>query len=336
MDAMLAMLVAIAALALGAGHCLVSTISFVSRHRRTMPDEQSLKDSTSLEHIILEVELLRNEVNTLRKMCDTRGHENDNRKTQGPQPSVNLGDADYDVLQGFSPDTEPVKRRGGPPPSRNRECFAEDDDFSDDIMQSPESPEVGSRSEEEGTQRGDNSAGRTTFKPAPAVNDHQPEFVMPDCAIHAPTYDTMPVKELRQLMKARELPMRGVKDKRELVDMLREDDRKTPSIRARDRAARKREARENSGSDMPLHERRPRGKSRRRSSDGCLYTPRAPENRAKPSPSPSSMPDPFVAPKNGHESTYRIEGESEDELDSPVSSGHAQEPTLPPSSVNWN
>lgn len=147
---------------------------------------------------------------------------------------------------------------------------------------------------------------------------------------HTQTYEGMAVRDLRALMKERELSVAGIREKSEMVEFLREDDRKTPSMRARDRAARKKNVRD--------RERRPK----RRSSDGCLHTPRQPSEVAQeyssaPMPGASQVRHTVLEPLATRPEVLT----SDDEL-SPLSTPTSGDRpgTVPPApsaaSVNWN
>lgn len=54
-------------------------------------------------------------------------------------------------------------------------------------------------------QHAGSAEGRPQFVPAPAMNQFQPDFEMPAMVLHAPTYETMSVTELRDLLVERDL-----------------------------------------------------------------------------------------------------------------------------------
>lgn len=214
------MLLSAAALALVVIQCVMIVILW----RRSDPTGGAkvylaeTEHTSSVDHLALQVEALRSEMLALRK------------------GSKGTPEEEYQL----------IKKSGPPPPSKEPSPTPSVETLALSTARSLH--------EEEETVNP--IAGRRPIIPAPAVNDHQPEFEMPACAIHAPTYETMGMKDLRALMEERDLD--EVRGKQAMVDALRADDRKTPSVRARDRAQRKKAS----------------GRYRRRSSDGCLYTPR--------------------------------------------------------------
>jgi len=189
--------------------------------------------------VSIEIQSLRDEIESLRRGVNSDSPNSNSGDGDGYTP----GDQEYDVLSGFSKNSVeksgPGKRGGAPPPSMhvtgNDMLLAEDTNLpswreNQQVQEELRSPK---------------------FIPAPAVNDGAPAFKMADaCQAHVPTYNSMDVEELRELMQVRHLPV-GMGDKPEMVAQLRDDDSKSPSVRASDRARRKREMRERSREPKP-------------------------------------------------------------------------------------
>jgi len=282
--------------------------------------------------VSIEIQSLRDEIESLRRGVNSDSPNSNSGDGDGYTP----GDQEYDVLSGFSKNSVeksgPGKRGGAPPPSMhvtgNDMLLAEDTNLpswreNQQVQEELRSPK---------------------FIPAPAVNDGAPAFKMADaCQAHVPTYNSMDVEELRELMQVRHLPV-GMGDKPEMVAQLRDDDSKSPSVRASDRARRKREMRERSREPKPSARRE--AKPRRRSSDGCLHTPRkvtvdetynsAPVGIAhnRIPPMRSSLPG-TIAEDSGDELTPPSSPSSVRGT-SPQNEGDAAAISPAPASINWN
>ena len=121
---------------------------------------------------------------------------------------------------------------------------------------------------------------RPRFVPAPAMNQYQPDFKLPEMKLHAPTYETMALKDLRVLVKERELDGRKGVDKQSIIEILRDDDRLTPAEREKARTQRNVENRPHVDTDM-------RGPLVLEDQDG-LTDDDEPYERVQPTSAPSS------------------------------------------------
>lgn len=262
-----------------------------------------------MKEIITQVESLRNEIKTLRK--DEASTPNTSKGPhQSPSPALSEEADDFSVVQR----------------EIATEMHAEAADMHAEEQESEKKMSMSSPEDERRPK---------IIIPAPAVNGPAPEFKVPDfISKNAPTYATMPMDQIRALTKERELTVDG-HDKAQMVQALREDDRKTPSVRARDRAARKKPS--TAGASNTKRTQRPR----RRSSDGCLHTPREENDPAADYSSTPIKQRPPLLPIQGPEVLSNgIDEDSPDEL-TPMSTprgdiaGHGD--MMPaPASINWN